>query len=68
MQTGDGEDEFAVFAERCVFVLETLAFETESAGTDHVGGETGEDLFGVEGFAGGGVMVDGCLEAGGAFD
>lgn len=64
---GDGEDEFSVFAEGGVFLFEAFAFEAEGAGADDVGGEAGEDFFGVEGFVGGGVVVDGLLEVGGAF-
>lgn len=64
---GDGEDEFTVFAEWGVFLFEAFAFEAEGTGADDVGGEAGEDFFGVEGFVGGGVVVDGLLEVGGAF-
>lgn len=64
---GDGEDELSVLAERGVLLFEAFAFEAKGTGTDDVGCEAGEDFFGVEGFVGSAVALDGFYEVGGAF-
>lgn len=67
LRLADGEDELSVFAERGVLLFEAFALQTEGTGTDYVGGEAGEDFFGVERLARFAVVLGGFLKTGRTF-